>query len=175
MAKLRVYRTAIGFHDAYVAAPSKKAALKAWGTTKDLFGRGAAETVTDPELIKQPLSSPGEVFKLSRGSTAEQMAALLKEEPEKRHAKVPTMSKVPKPVAPRPDRNALDAAMAALDDATTRQRRELEAVEAEAEQLKKRRRELISAHGRNIAKLEKARAAEERHYLSAMAKTERIS
>lgn len=29
--KLKVYRTPIGFHDAYVAAPSQKAALKAWG------------------------------------------------------------------------------------------------------------------------------------------------
>jgi hypothetical protein len=30
MAKLKVFRTPIGFHDAYVAAPSKKAALAAW-------------------------------------------------------------------------------------------------------------------------------------------------
>ena len=29
MATLKVYRTPIGFHDAYVAAPSKKAALRA--------------------------------------------------------------------------------------------------------------------------------------------------
>ena len=29
--KLNVYRTPIGFHDAYVAAPSQHAALLAWG------------------------------------------------------------------------------------------------------------------------------------------------
>ncbi len=29
--KLKVFRTPAGFHDAYVAAPSRKAALAAWG------------------------------------------------------------------------------------------------------------------------------------------------
>lgn len=37
-AKLRLYQTALGFHDAYVAAPSKKAALEAWGTKKTCSG-----------------------------------------------------------------------------------------------------------------------------------------
>jgi hypothetical protein len=41
--KLKVYRTAAGFHDAYVAAPSQKAALAAWGSDHDLFARGGAE------------------------------------------------------------------------------------------------------------------------------------
>ena len=40
--KLKVFRTPIGFHDAYVAAPSQKAALQAWGTDTDLFARGVA-------------------------------------------------------------------------------------------------------------------------------------
>ena len=35
--KLQVFRTAIGFDDALVAAPSRKAALTAWGAEKDLF------------------------------------------------------------------------------------------------------------------------------------------
>jgi hypothetical protein len=33
-AKLKVFRTPIGFHDAYVAAPSQKAALEAWEATR---------------------------------------------------------------------------------------------------------------------------------------------
>ena len=37
MAKLKVFRTAIGFHDAYVASPSRAAALRAWGADTDLF------------------------------------------------------------------------------------------------------------------------------------------
>ena len=44
---LKVYRTPIGFHDAYVAAPSQKAALAAWGADANLFARGSAEQVTE--------------------------------------------------------------------------------------------------------------------------------
>ncbi|MCP2775198.1 hypothetical protein, partial [Salmonella enterica] len=53
-AKLKVYRTPIGFHDAYVAAPSQKAALQAWGSDADLFARGVAEQVADPALMEEP-------------------------------------------------------------------------------------------------------------------------
>ena len=73
---LKVYRTAIGFHDAYVAAPSQKAALAAWGTEKDLFARGAAEVVTDQALTKVPLAKAGEVIRVVRGSAAEHVKAL---------------------------------------------------------------------------------------------------
>ena len=60
---LKVYRTPIGFHDAYVAAPSRKAALEAWGSDHDLFATGAAELVTDPELTREPLEKPGSVIR----------------------------------------------------------------------------------------------------------------
>lgn len=76
--KLKVFRTPIGFHDAYVAAPSQKAALEAWGSDADLFARGSAEEVTDPELMKAPLESPGTIVKVLRGTKAEQLAALKK-------------------------------------------------------------------------------------------------
>ena len=49
--KLKVFRTPIGFHDAYVAAPSQKAALEAWGAEGNLFAQGIAEQVIDPELM----------------------------------------------------------------------------------------------------------------------------
>ena len=55
--KLKVFRTPIGFHDAYVATPTKKAALEAWGTDANLFARGTAEEVTDPKLTAAPLAS----------------------------------------------------------------------------------------------------------------------
>ena len=80
-AKLKVYRTSIGFHDAYVAASSQAAALKAWGTDKPLFARGAAEVVTDPELVAEPLASPGVVVKRLRGTAEEQVAALPPDRP----------------------------------------------------------------------------------------------
>jgi hypothetical protein len=41
-ARLKVFRTPIGFHDAYIAAPSQKAALEAWGSDKDIFSSVAA-------------------------------------------------------------------------------------------------------------------------------------
>ena len=70
--KLKVFRTTIGFHDAYVAAPSRKAALAAWGTTKDLFATEAAEEVTDPDLMAEPLARPDEVIQRTRGTFSEQ-------------------------------------------------------------------------------------------------------
>jgi hypothetical protein len=79
--KLKVYRMAVGFHDAYVAAPSQKAAIEAWGSDKDVFARGHAELVDDPALVEEPLARPGEVVKRLRGTAAEQMAAL-GDEPE---------------------------------------------------------------------------------------------
>jgi hypothetical protein len=82
--KLKVYRLPVGFHDAYVAAPSQKAAIEAWGSDKDVFQRGQAELVEDPKLTKEPLASPGEVIKRLRGTAAEQMAALGKAEPAPR-------------------------------------------------------------------------------------------
>jgi hypothetical protein len=76
--RLKVYRTPIGFHDAYVAAPSQKAALEAWGSDADLFARGSAEVVTEAKLRKAPLERPGQVVKVLRGTKAEQLAALRK-------------------------------------------------------------------------------------------------
>lgn len=91
---LKVYRTAIGFHDAYVAAPSRKAALAAWGTDKDLFARGAAEIVTDPALTEVPLANVGKVIRVTRGSAAEHVKALGKI--------VRSKGKLPPPPKPEP-------------------------------------------------------------------------
>ena len=126
MAKaLKVFRTPIGFHDAYVAAPSQKAALEAWGSDHNLFARGDAEIVTDPALTEEPLAKPGTVIKRLRGSTAEQIAAL-PPEPERKPKTKEAEPKPKKPKAaekprrPRPDRNALDAAEQVLAEAETR-------------------------------------------------------
>lgn len=71
-----MFRTPSGFHDAYVAAPSQKAALEAWGSATNLFAAGAAELVTDSKLTKEPLARPGEVIRKLRGSADEQLRAL---------------------------------------------------------------------------------------------------
>ena len=80
--KLKVFRTPIGFHDAYVAAPSQKAALEAWGADGNLFAQGIAEQVDDPKLMEEPLARPGEVIKRVRGSLDEHVAALGKAAPK---------------------------------------------------------------------------------------------
>ena len=66
--KLKVFRTPIGFHDAYVAAASQKAALEAWGADANIFAQGIAEEVTDPKLMEDPLARPGEVIRSVRGT-----------------------------------------------------------------------------------------------------------
>lgn len=98
--KLKVYRTVAGFHDAYVAAPSQKAALEAWGSDRDLFARGIAEQVTDPALTAEPLAAPGTVVKRSRGTTAEQIAALPDPQPDTPERDAPTGKVRAKPPSP---------------------------------------------------------------------------
>ena len=136
MPKLKVFRTPIGFHDAYVAATSRKAALKAWDADADLFARGAAEQVTDESLMAEPLARPGEVIKRPRGTAADHLAASTpprrtkKAAPEAK-AKAPSRTKAP----PRPSRAALTAAEEALEDHRRNVAAEIARLEAERARL----------------------------------------
>lgn len=163
--KLKVFRTAIGFHDAYVAAPSRKAALAAWGAHGDWFGQGIAEEVHDPTVMKAALTRPGEVVRASRGSVAEQLAAAVTdpaakrqkaesaENTEARHppARAPrnrAASSEPDRGAParmkakRPSRTAVDRAERAVAQAEARHEASAAAINAEQSMLVDRRREL---------------------------------
>jgi hypothetical protein len=171
MPKLKVYRTSTGFHDAYVAAPSQKAALKAWGSEHDLFARGVAEVITDPALAKEPLAKPGEVIKRLRGTTAEQIAALPRDRPRKKAARAdqeeqpaptrkpaarkakPAPAPPPKPKPP-PDRGKLDDAERALAEAEDRHRAETKVLAEEEAALVRRRRKLEKEQAAEVAKLE---------------------
>ena len=160
---LKVFRLPIGFHDAYVAAPSQKAAAEAWGSDIAVFARGEAELVTDPKLIEEPLASPGKVIKRLRGTAEEQIAALGPDEaPTRRRAAAHARKKAPPP-KPRPSRARLDkaeAALAAAEAAHAEARRELAAREAalarERSALEKKGRE---ERERLQAKREEAEAA----------------
>ncbi|WP_267394657.1 MULTISPECIES: hypothetical protein [unclassified Sphingomonas] len=176
--QLKVYRTPIGFHDAYVAAPSQKAALAAWGSAKDLFARGAAELVTDPALTAAPLATPGVVVKLSRGTAAEQIAALPPSRPKARaaepvdEAKQAPARRAPAPAPPpmpKPSRQGLEEAEHALVEAEARHRRADRALAAEEAALAKRRKEQDRAAAAERAALEEARDGERRSYDKAMA------
>ena len=154
--KLKVFRTPIGFHDAYVAAPSQKAAMEAWGSDKDLFSRGEAETVTDPALTAEPLASPGVVIKRLRGTAEEHLAAL----PEDAPAGKAALGKKPAPrkkQAPRPSRAALDAAERALAEAGERQAEELRALAEREAELARERRALAKTQEEEMERLGRER------------------
>lgn len=168
--KLKVFRTAIGFHDAYVAAPSQKAALKAWGADANLFARGAAELVTDAALCEEPLAHPGKIIKRLRGTEAEHLAALGATGQPGKKVGAKTAGATRRKSAPRPDRKALDEA-----------ENELAAAEREMEQVARtfREREHQLAAERRAAertardKLKKAqsvRTSEKTRYESALSR-----
>lgn len=181
-AKLKVYRTPIGFHDAYVAAPSQKAALKAWGSDADLFARGVADVVTDPKLTAEPLGHPGQVIKRLRGSAAEQIAALppsLKRARKKPAsdaakasrpaAKKPATGKTAAKPPPRPSRAPVEAADRAMRDAEARQRSETAALAREEAELDRRHARLRRRHAEETARLERALDRARAAYEAAMA------
>jgi len=164
--KLKVFRTPTGFHDAYVAAPSRKAALAAWGSDADLFARGVAEEVTEPGLMAEPLARPGEVIRLSRGDLPAQLKAL---GPRRRKA-VPAgkpgkaagkAARKPRRERP-PSREKVAAAEAALAEARQRHARETGAAEAQLAALRVR-------HARETARLERVRDRAREAYRSALA------
>jgi len=189
--QLKVYRTPIGFHDAYVAAPSQKAALEAWGSDADLFARGVAERVDDPELMREPLAHPGEVIRRSRGTASEQIAALPKKPPppprrrqqetaepvlrkpaRARSAAPAKSAKAEKPARPgpkpKPDAAALRAAEQKLEEADARHKLERAALIRRQADLDRERRRIEQQHDAERAKLEREVDKEQSAYDRAM-------
>jgi hypothetical protein len=168
---LKIYRTAIGFHDAYVAAASQKAALEAWGSEKDLFARGAAEVVAETPFADELIAQPGVVVKKLRGSVAEQMAAL-PPTPAKKPRKVepePAANKPRKPAPkPRPSRAKLDEAERAIAAAERRHEAAMRALAEREAALVRERRTLTKAQREESAALEDARDAERRAFDAAL-------
>jgi len=151
--RLKVFRTPIGFHDAYVAAPSQKAALEAWGSDHNLFARGEAELVDDPALAAEPLAHPGAVIKRLRGTAEEQLAALPPARSRGRQAQGREGGRKAKPL-PRPDRARVDRAEEAVATAERRHKTALETLAREEEKLRLRRRAAEKARDAEIEKLQ---------------------
>ncbi len=163
MAKLKVFRTPAGFHDAYVAAPSQKAALQAWGSDANLFARGLAEVVTDPALTREPLAHPGQVIRVARTMADAPPAA------RKTSRRTPASKSRPTP-APKPSRAALDKAEAALAAAETRQAEERAALKREEQALAAKRRALDKAQAEERTRLDRDRLAARDDYEAAVAR-----
>lgn len=132
MPRLKVFCTTSGFHDSIVAAPSKPAALKAWGAKTDLFSMGAARLVTDPKLARKALDRPGEVIRLRRSGGGEE---------------APQPRKKAKPSRP-PSRARLKAAETRLAALEAKQGKELDAIERELKSLEKKRDQLAARHSK---------------------------
>jgi len=172
--KLKVFRTAIGFHDAYVAASSRKAALEAWGADADLFARGVAEEVTDPKLGKEALAHPGEVIRVSRGGLSEHLKALPKRKKAgKRKANETPAEKSSKPKKatkpkPPPRRDKVDAAEQALEAARSKHHAEAAKLESEREAIERKLDALRSKQAKEVAALETKRDAAREAYRKAL-------
>ncbi len=170
--KLKVFRTPIGFHDAYVAAPSQKAALEAWGTDSNLFAQGVAEAVTDTALTKVPLEHPGQVVKVLRGSRDEQLAALEKQAAPRREKRLEPEILPKRKRAAKPSRASLASAEAALKELEARQAKQIEAIEKEQQALERKHRELERRHERERDDLQERIDAERHKYETALARYE---
>lgn len=188
MAKLKVYRTPAGFHDAYVAATSQKAALAAWGSDANLFARGIAEEVTDPALMAAPLDRPGEVIRVARtmddadeppprrskrapskAGAPETPAARAKGRPQPKAAPKPKPKPEPKPKPkPKPKRTKLDQAEAALAAAEARHKAEREALRREEQALAAKRRALDKAQAAERTRLDRRRIDAREAYEAAL-------
>jgi hypothetical protein len=167
-AKLKVFRMPVGFHDAYIAAPSQKAAAEAWGADADIFRRGQADIVTDPELTREPLAHAGKVIKRLRGTEAEQIAALGKSEERPKPREPDARPKAtPKP-KPRPSRGALEKAEQALAEAEARHREEDAALKEREATLARERQAMEKKQDRERERLEERRAKAEAAYDEAM-------
>jgi uncharacterized small protein (DUF1192 family) len=166
---LKVFRTSIGFHDAYVATTNRKAALDAWGAGSDLFASGAAELVSDARLVKAPLAQPGVVIRVARGSTAQHLAAA-----GRARKLVPAPSKAPAPPVrqakkvPKPSRARLDKAEAALQRGQKKYAVSVAEIDARIEALRRERDGLRAQRDQQMRKLEDRRTSEEEAYREAL-------
>jgi hypothetical protein len=163
---LKVFRTSAGFHDAYVAATSRKAALAAWGADVDLFARGVAEQVTDKALMAEPLERPGEVIMKSRGGLADQLKAVGPRK-AKRRRDAPASKAKPRAVKP-PSRARLDKAEAALDEAEKRHSKELAELQAQREAIERKIAALEAKQAKELSKLKQRRNAARDAYQDAL-------
>jgi hypothetical protein len=120
--KLKVFQAQFGFFDTVVAAPSRAAALRAWGTHQDLFAGGDARPITDEAAIAAAVKHPETPLRRAVGSAdpfeLEPRRLPVVPDPSKASkAKRPKRGKLKrKPYAPPtpPDRSRLDAAEKAL-------------------------------------------------------------
>lgn len=159
-----MFKTPIGFHDAYIAAPSRKAALEAWGASTDLFSAGIAEPVSgDGEGAKAALEKPGEVVRIPRSGKDDPSP---RPSPQSGRGGEVAKPASRKPKASRAELGKAEAALAAIEGKQAAERTELA---KEEEKLAKKRRAMEQRHAKAREKAEAARAAAEGRHRRAVA------
>lgn len=151
MPRLKVFCTTSGFYDHVVAAPSRPAALKAWGAKTDLFSMGVAKQVTDPKIEKKALERPGEVIRLKRSGE-----------------EAPAPKRKPKRKAKPPSRAKLEAAEEKLEKLDRKQAKERDPVERELKAMQKKLDQLDQRHAKARAEAERKVEQEREAYEAAL-------
>jgi hypothetical protein len=146
--RLKVFQAQFGFYDTVVAAPSRAAALRAWGIHQNLFAIGEAKEITDAAVVAAALKHPETPLRRAVGSKDPfqlEPANLPKvpKAPKRLSGEAWATARAPKPTRPAADRAALDAAEASLraldearmrEEAAFRERQEmLDAAKAQAQ------------------------------------------
>ena len=123
--RLKVFQAQFGFYDSVVAASSRAAALRAWGTHQNLFADGQAHVTTDEAAVKAALAHPETPLRRAVGSNDgfELNPTSLRKIPDapKRaeNATSPAKSEtkaLPKPPADRSKLDATEATLRTLDE-----------------------------------------------------------
>lgn len=168
--RLKLFRTPIGFHDAYVAAPSRKAALEAWGSGTDLFSAGIAEELKDAKLLRELQERPGEVVRKPRGSAKEHAAGLERIGRTETKQEGGPRIKSGKTKGKKPSRGALDKADAAVAKLEKRQAEERGELDREERALAKRGERQEEKDAKAMEKATATRDKAKEKYRVAMAK-----
>ncbi len=114
--KLKVFQARSGFYDTVVAAPSRAAALRAWGVHQDLFAGGVAGPATDSRAIEAALAHPNVPLRRAIGSDDDYAVQpkSLPDVPDAPKSGVGAPKRKAAQPKPPPDRTALDEAETAL-------------------------------------------------------------
>jgi type IV secretory pathway VirB10-like protein len=147
--KLKVFQTQFGFFDTVLAVSSQAAALRAWGTHRNLFATGDAKLATDEAAIAAALEHPGVPLRRPVGSNdpfALEPTGLPKipDMPKAAPASLRPPPSKAKPKAepvrrPSADRSRLNAAEAALGELDERRKREEADLRRQQEELDAKR------------------------------------
>lgn len=146
---LKVFQAQFGFYDTVVAAPSRAAALRAWGMHQDLFSSGQARETTDEASVAAALAHPETPLRRAVGSedAFELEPSSLPKVPDapKQRRKAPAKTEPARP-EPQADRSKLDAAEAALKQIDEHRKAEEAAFRREEIALEARREQAQAAY-----------------------------